>query len=209
MEVNMPTLDAIRALPRPPRPPFGMRVVIAVLLIVFLLFMGPFRTIPAGHVGVKDFFGQVSASTLPPGIRLVVPFTQVVRMSVQTQEIKEVADVPSQEGLILNLETSVLFQLDPARAAEIYRTVGTNYVNTILEPQFRSAIREVTASTKRRRSTLPSASALPPRSRRSSAASPARAASSSSRCCSGRSGCRRWSRTRFRRSCGASRKPNR
>jgi prohibitin 1 len=142
----MPTLDAIRALPRPPRPPFGMRVVIAVLLIVFLLFMGPFRTIPAGHVGVKDFFGQVSASTLPPGIRLVVPFTQVVRMSVQTQEIKEVADVPSQEGLILNLETSVLFQLDPARAAEIYRTVGTNYVNTILEPQFRSAIREVTAS---------------------------------------------------------------
>src|SRR5436190_3699438 len=67
-------------------------------------------------------------------------------MSIQTQEIKEVAEVPSQEGLILSLETSLLFQLDPARAPEIYRTVGSNYVGTIVEPQFRSAIREITAS---------------------------------------------------------------
>jgi prohibitin 1 len=142
----MPTLDQIRNLPRPPRPPVNFRVILAVLFILFLLFMGPFRTVPAGHVGIKDFFGQVSASTLAPGIRLVMPFTQVVRMSVQTQEIKEVAEVPSQEGLILSLEASVLFQLDPARAAEIYRTVGTEYVGKIVEPQFRSAIREITAS---------------------------------------------------------------
>ena len=54
--------------------------------------------------------------------------------------------MPSREGLILNLETSLLFQLDPGRAADIYRTVGSNYVGTIVEPQFRSAIREVTAS---------------------------------------------------------------
>jgi prohibitin 1 len=67
-------------------------------------------------------------------------------MSVQTQEIKEVAEVPSQEGLILSLETSLLFQLDPAKAVDIYRTVGADYVRTIVEPQFRSAIREITAS---------------------------------------------------------------
>jgi len=65
---------------------------------------------------------------------------------VQTQEIKEVAEVPSKEGLILNLETSLLFQLDPAKAPDIYKTVGTRYVATIVEPQFRSAIREITSS---------------------------------------------------------------
>jgi len=63
----------------------------------------------------------VSSSTLTPGISLVWPLTSVVKMSVQTQEIKEVAEVPSQEGLILSLETSLLFQLDPAKAVEIYR----------------------------------------------------------------------------------------
>jgi regulator of protease activity HflC (stomatin/prohibitin superfamily) len=123
----------------------AMFLAIVVGLLVFLTG-GPVRAVPAGHVGVKDFFGQVSSSVLSPGINLVMPLTSVVKMSVQTQEIKEVAEVPSREGLILSLETSLLFQLDPAKAADIYRTVGSNYVGTIVEPQFRSAIREITAS---------------------------------------------------------------
>jgi prohibitin 1 len=137
-------LDSIARFPRRPLPLAGVGFLIAAVIVILLL--GPFRTVPAGHVGVKDFFGQVSPNILPPGIRLVVPFTSVIKMSVQTQEIKEVAEVPSQEGLILNLETSLLFQLDAGKAAEIYRTVGSNYVGTIVEPQFRSAIREITAS---------------------------------------------------------------
>lgn len=132
----------------PPRsgfkgPVFAVLVIFG--LIVFLMG-GPFRTVPAGHVGVKDFFGSVSNTILPPGINVVLPLTRVVKMSVQTQEIKETADVPSREGLILNLETSLLFQVDPAKAGDIYRTVGSDYVGTIVEPQFRSSIREITAS---------------------------------------------------------------
>lgn len=138
------TLEPVSMFPRRQVPFVG--VVLLIFGLFVLLFAGPLRTVPAGHVGVKDFFGQVSTQTLPPGIRVVMPMTRVVRMSVQTQEIKETADVPSREGLILSLETSLLFQLDPAKAAEIYRTVGSDYVGTIVEPQFRSAIREVTAS---------------------------------------------------------------
>jgi prohibitin 1 len=139
-----------RDFPRLPNTPLRPgRVALAVLVVVgVILFLaaGPIRTVPAGNVGVKDFFGSVSSSTLSPGIGLVMPLTSVVKMSVQTQEIKEVAEVPSQEGLILSLETSLLFQLDPSKAVEIYRTVGSDYVGTIVEPQFRSAIREITAS---------------------------------------------------------------
>src|SRR5580765_7672075 len=120
--------------------------ILGVIGVILFLAAGPFRTVPAGNVGVKDFFGSVSSSTLTPGISLVWPLTSVVKMSVQTQEIKEVAEVPSQEGLILSLETSLLFQLDPAKAVEIYRTVGADYAGTIVEPQLRSAIREITAS---------------------------------------------------------------
>jgi prohibitin 1 len=131
-----------------PRGRGGFLGIVVLLIIGFIVFVagGPFRTVPAGHVGVKDFFGQVSTETLPPGIRLVFPLTRVVKMSVQTQEMKEVAEVPSKEGLILSLETSLLFQLDPAKATDIYRTVGSDYQGTIVEPQFRSAIREITAS---------------------------------------------------------------
>jgi regulator of protease activity HflC (stomatin/prohibitin superfamily) len=123
----------------------GLAILVVIAIVLFLA-AGPIRTVPAGNVGIKDFFGSVSSTTLSPGIGLVLPLTSVVKMSVQTQEIKEVAEVPSQEGLILSLETSLLFQLDPAKAVEIYRTVGSDYVGTIVEPQFRSAIREITAS---------------------------------------------------------------
>jgi regulator of protease activity HflC (stomatin/prohibitin superfamily) len=132
---------------RPARRGFGLLTLIAIVVgLILFVAAGPFRAVPAGHVGVKDFFGNVSANVLSPGINIVVPMTRVVEMSVQTQEVKEVAEVPSQEGLILSLESSLLFQLDPAKAADIYRTVGRDYVGTIVEPQFRSAIREVTAS---------------------------------------------------------------
>src|SRR6266568_3621705 len=137
-------LDPIKLYPRRPAPFIALAAIVVGLIV--LLLIGPFRTVPAGHVGIKDFFGQVSPQPLLPGIRLVIPFTSVIKMSVQTLGIKEVAEVPSQEGLILSLETSLLFQLDPAKAADIYRTVGSDYVGTIVEPQFRSAIREITAS---------------------------------------------------------------
>ncbi len=90
----------------------GVRGAAGVGLILFLVG-NPFTVIPAGHVGVKDFFGSVSPGVLTPGIGMVMPFTRVVKMSIQTQELKEAADVPSKEGLILNLEVSLLFQLDP------------------------------------------------------------------------------------------------
>jgi prohibitin 1 len=123
----------------------GCAGIVVVGLIVFLVG-NPLTVIPAGHVGVKDLFGSVSPTILTPGFRVVLPFTRVVKMSVQTQEMKEQAEVPSKEGLILNLEVSLLFQLDPSKAVDIYKTVGKDYVGTIVEPQFRSAIREITAS---------------------------------------------------------------
>lgn len=68
---------------------FGLLTLIAIVFgLILFLAGGPFRTVPAGHVGVKDFFGNVSASVLSPGINVVMPLTRVVKMSVQTQEIK-------------------------------------------------------------------------------------------------------------------------
>jgi regulator of protease activity HflC (stomatin/prohibitin superfamily) len=132
-------------------PPFqpGRRIarliVVAFVLILFLAG-NPIKVIPAGHVGVKDFFGSVSPNVLPPGVRFVFPFTRVVKMSIQTQEVKETAEVPSKEGLTMELEGSLLFRLDPEKAANIYKTVGQDYQEIAVHPQIRSAIREITAS---------------------------------------------------------------
>ena len=124
----------------------GRPVLIVIVALIVFWFINPIVIIPAGHVGVKDFFGRVSPATLEPGLGLVIPFTRVVKMSVQTQEDTEVAETPSKEGLNINLNVSLLYRLDPKKAVEIYKTVGRNYKEIIVQPQMRSAIREVTAS---------------------------------------------------------------
>lgn len=116
------------------------------IVLAFVALAQAFVVVPAGHVGVVDFFGRVSDNTLKPGVRFVNPLARVIRMSIQTQEIKDVMDVPSKEGLAMQLEVSALFHLDPEKAADVYRTVGTNYVGVLLEPQFRAVARGVTAS---------------------------------------------------------------
>lgn len=118
---------------------------IAALVFLTIALSQCITVIPAGHVGVIDFFGTVSDNTLKAGINFVNPLARVIKFSIKTQEIKELMDVPSKEGLVVQLEISVLFHLDPERAAQVYKTVGENYVSVILEPQFRSVSRGVTA----------------------------------------------------------------
>lgn len=104
-----------------------------------------FTIIPAGHTGVIDFLGMVSDNTLKPGVNLVNPMAKVEKMSIKTQELKELMSVPSKEGLSVDLEISLLFKLNSEKANDIYKTVGPNYADIILVPQFRSVVRGVTA----------------------------------------------------------------
>ncbi len=101
--------------------------------------------IPAGHVGVIDFFGNVSDKTLYPGVNFVNPLANVVKFDARTQELKETMSVPSKEGLSIDLELSLLFSLSFENANKIYKTVGEDYVDRIIIPQFRSVVRGVTS----------------------------------------------------------------
>ena len=106
-----------------------------------------FTQVPAGYVGVVDFFGIVSEKTIPSGINIVNPLANVVKFTIQTQEHKETMQVLSREGLTIGLEISVLYRLNPDSAGRVYKTVaGGDYETIILIPQFRSISRAVTAS---------------------------------------------------------------
>ena len=119
---------------------------LAIVVLAVILLMASTTSIPTGHVGVLTLFGRVTGQTLPEGIHLVNPLKSVQKMSVQTQSVKESANVPSNEGLILALDTSLLFRLDKDKAAYVYQTVGENYAEKIVEPTLRAAIRASTSA---------------------------------------------------------------
>jgi len=109
------------------------------------LLLSFFAIIPAGHIGIVDVFGNVADTTLDPGINFINPMAKIVKMNTQTQENKEEMGSPTKEGLTVNVEFSVLYHLDPRAAAAVYKTVGVDYAKTIVDPQFRSVTRGVTA----------------------------------------------------------------
>src|SRR5437660_7034892 len=106
----------------------GSRILqLAIVITVVVVLLWSTTSIPTGNVGVLTLFGRVTDETLPEGIHLINPLKSVQKLSVQTQSVKESANVPSNEGLILALDTSLLFRLDKDKAAFVFQTVGDNY----------------------------------------------------------------------------------
>src|SRR5436305_10673967 len=152
--------DGGKKMPSPPRFELGSglpgisslgsirkRIVqLAFLVVLFMLLMASTASIPTGNVGVLTLFGKVTGETLAEGIHLVNPLKSVQKLSIQTQAVKESASVPSNEGLMLALDTSLLFHLDKSKAAEVYQLVGADYADKIVEPMLRSEIRASTSA---------------------------------------------------------------
>jgi prohibitin 1 len=115
------------------------------LLIVIFLFSAVTR-VDSGAVGVLTLFGRVTGEALPEGMHLINPFKTNHELSIRTQETKETASVPSSEGLVMNLDTSLIYHLNPEKAADVYQKIGPNYAEVLIDPNLRAAIREATAS---------------------------------------------------------------
>jgi len=118
---------------------------VAAFVLVILLF-GAVARVDSGNVGVLTLFGRVTGEVLPEGMHLINPLKANHELSIRTQELKESASVPSSEGLVMNLDTSLIYHLNPEKAAEVYQKIGPNYMNVLIEPNLRAAIREATAS---------------------------------------------------------------
>jgi len=129
---------------------------IAGLLIVIIgASTSMFKVIDAGEVGVKTLFGKVDNGILTSGLNVVSPLVNVTSFDTKTQNytMSAVHDegnkdgddairVLSADGLEVVIDLSVLFKVKPTSAPEILRTIGTDYIDKIVRPVTRTAIRD-------------------------------------------------------------------
>jgi regulator of protease activity HflC (stomatin/prohibitin superfamily) len=116
--------------------------------VVLIVIWQSLVVVPAGHVGVVTTFGRVEPEALPEGMHFVAFWRSVHDMSTRTQERKEIADVPTLEGLTVQLDVSMLFSLEREKASEVYQKVGPDYAEIVVVPQLRSALRGITVNFK-------------------------------------------------------------
>jgi len=132
----------------------GLLIIFVVAVVVILFVGGSFIAIvPAGHVGVKDTFGQVDADVFQPGLHFKNPFTGVIMFSTQTQKYydpgtrgdTDVASIEalSNEGLTITMEIAVLYHVNGDAAPNLYKTVGENYQDVVMKQPIHTVPRDI------------------------------------------------------------------
>ncbi len=117
---------------------------VGLAFFALLILLSGCVVIEDGEVGVSKSFGTISDEPVGQGIVVQVPVVRTVETwNVKLQELKETAQVPSSEGLIVGLDTSLLFRVIPVEAPTIRKTIGERYVDVLVVPYFRNAVRDV------------------------------------------------------------------
>ena len=129
--------------------------IVALILVILGAAFSMFQVVESGEVGVKTLFGKVDDDVLYSGLNIVNPMMEVRTFDVKTQnytmsgvndEGSKIGDdairVLSADGLEVIIDLSVLFKVKPSAAPEILRTIGTDYLDKIVRPIARTAIRD-------------------------------------------------------------------
>ena len=116
-------------------------------LVVALILGAVFGTgctiVEDGEVGIAKSFGSIRDEAVPPGLTWVFPpFRSVETWNAKIREIKESANVPSSEGMIVELDVSLLYRVLPETAPKLRKTVGTSFESTLVVPYLRNAVRD-------------------------------------------------------------------
>ena len=99
-----------------------------------------------GEVGVPRTLGTYSDQPVDRGVKFFFPFTtKVVKVSTQTNNLEVALSIPSKEGLNIQSEVSILYNVTPNKAPELLREIGPDFERNIILPVFRSAVADVSS----------------------------------------------------------------
>ncbi len=152
-------LTAALIIGRAKKPSAG-RIFLAVLgsIIVTALFARCWVEVPPGMVGTlyDPFAGGIQNADLTGGWHFIKPWADMQLWSVRTQEYTMSAQrdegavvgddsmvCQTKEGLQVKVDSTVIFHIDPGNAHQLWKSVGPNYVNTIVRPSAREAVRSI------------------------------------------------------------------
>ena len=121
-------------------------IFIAVLAII-MFGRQFFHQVPAGHVGVATFFGEVQERPFPEGPHFPVnPLYAWHDMDVREKSTKLPGiEVPTRDQLLTKIDLSIQYRLDGANAPLIFRETGDEsmVVAVHMIPKVRSLLREL------------------------------------------------------------------
>jgi regulator of protease activity HflC (stomatin/prohibitin superfamily) len=129
--------------------------VVGVLFVLLGAALSMFKVIDAGEVGVKTLYGKVDDQVLYSGLNVINPLVEVTTFDVKTQNYTmsaihdegsksgdDAIRILTSDGLEVTIDLSVLFSVTPKDAPRILKEIGDDYLDKIVRPVARTAIRD-------------------------------------------------------------------
>eukprot|EP00316_Scyphosphaera_apsteinii_P001703 CAMPEP_0119327332 /NCGR_PEP_ID=MMETSP1333-20130426/70528_1 /TAXON_ID=418940 /ORGANISM="Scyphosphaera apsteinii, Strain RCC1455" /LENGTH=293 /DNA_ID=CAMNT_0007335899 /DNA_START=64 /DNA_END=945 /DNA_ORIENTATION=- len=120
-------------------------LLIACLALAVVLGWLTIRIVPPGYVAVVSTFGHVDAPSLEAGVNFCNPFATTVLFSTKTSLLEQTNHVPTKEGVTVELDLALLYHVQADKANDIYRNIGENFVDVVMQPELASAVRGLTS----------------------------------------------------------------
>lgn len=111
---------------------------------LLLIIFGCFSSIKTGEVGIKTKFGKITDTYLSEGINFKMPYEKIekVNIKVQKYENKEELSTSTKDMQIVNnIKVTINYQVNGKEAVNLYKRVGNNYKQTILEPAIQETVK--------------------------------------------------------------------
>ena len=116
-----------------------------VLVIAIIIGIGCFTQVPTGHTGVITTFGKVADYTLDSGIHVKAPWQNVIKMDNRIQRATENLSCFSSDIQEVMMVYTLNYQISSKDAMTIYRTIGSDYYNTVVVPAMQESVKVCTA----------------------------------------------------------------
>jgi regulator of protease activity HflC (stomatin/prohibitin superfamily) len=123
-------------------------IVLLILAVIFVIIFGNrmFHIIKPGERGVvfKTISGILDKDHIrQPGLVMIAPWNVMNKYDVKEQQREETMDVLAVNGMSINVDVTVRFNPVYDKIGNLHETFGVNYVNTLVIPEVRSAVRKV------------------------------------------------------------------
>src|SRR5262249_3805012 len=115
--------------------------VVCLAVLVFWTFV----SVDAGHVGVVRAFGKVEPNPLYEGLHIVMPWKDVQQMTTQIVKHESKYDAVSIDIQAVHTVMAINYAIDPAKAPDIYRSIGMGYESGIIAPAASEVLKATTA----------------------------------------------------------------
>ena len=114
-------------------------------VVVLILILSCFATVPTGYTGILTTFGRVEDRTMSAGVHIIAPWQKIVKMDNRTQKVDVTTEAFSADIQQVDLILSINYCIDQSTAQNLYKTVGQDYFNIVIYPRILENTKSVIA----------------------------------------------------------------